>query len=62
MVTTFTAGPGVQTLPVWIFGNMARPQQAPVVNVVAAVLVLVAVIPVYAAQQLSGDTASGGRV
>ncbi|MFI1094903.1 ABC transporter permease [Streptomyces sp. NPDC020917] len=62
VVTTFTAGAGVQTLPVWIFGNLARPQQAPVVNVVAAVLVLLSVIPVYGAQRLSGDTATGGRI
>ncbi len=62
VVTTFTAGAGIQTLPVWIFGNMARPQQAPVVNVVAAVLVLVSVIPIYLAQRLSADTASGGRI
>jgi putative spermidine/putrescine transport system permease protein len=61
VVTTFTAGPGVRTLPVWIFGNMARPQQAPVVNVVAAVLVLVSVVPVSLAQRLSADTAAGGR-
>ncbi|MET8329569.1 ABC transporter permease [Streptomyces sp. NPDC005181] len=62
VVTTFTAGPGVQTLPVWIFSNMARPQQAPVVNVVAAVLVLLSVIPIYLAQRLSSDTASGSRI
>ncbi|MFF2850680.1 ABC transporter permease [Streptomyces sp. NPDC058001] len=62
VVTTFTAGPGVQTLPIWIFSNMARPQQAPVVNVVAAVLVLLSVIPIYFAQRLSSDTASGGRL
>ncbi|KOV59414.1 spermidine/putrescine ABC transporter permease [Streptomyces sp. NRRL WC-3618] len=62
VVTTFTAGPGVQTLPVWIFSNMARLQQAPVVNVVAAVLVLLSVIPVYLAQRLSSDTASGSRI
>lgn len=61
VVTTFTAGPGVQTLPVWIFSNMARPQQAPVVNVVAAVLVLLSVIPIYAAQRLSSDTAATSR-
>jgi putative spermidine/putrescine transport system permease protein len=61
VVTTFTAGPGVQTLPLWIFDNMARPQQAPVVNVVAAVLVLLSVLPVYAAQRLSSDPA-GGRL
>ncbi|MFF0559812.1 ABC transporter permease [Streptomyces sp. NPDC004266] len=62
VVTTFTAGPGVQTLPVWIFNNMTRPQQAPVVNVVAAALVLLSVIPIYAAQRLSSDTPGGGRV
>lgn len=62
VVTTFTAGPGVQTLPIWIFSNMARPQQAPVVNVVAVVLVLLSVIPVYLAQRLSADTAAGSRV
>jgi putative spermidine/putrescine transport system permease protein len=62
VVTTFTAGPGVETLPVWIFGNMTRPQQAPVVNVVAAVLVLLSVVPIYVAQRLSADTATGGRV
>ncbi|MEV8546822.1 ABC transporter permease [Streptomyces sp. NPDC051572] len=62
VVTTFTAGPGVETLPVWIFANMARPQQAPVVNVVAAVLVLLSVVPIYLAQRLSSDTASTGRI
>ncbi|MEU9731777.1 ABC transporter permease [Streptomyces sp. NPDC048002] len=62
VVTTFTAGPGVETLPVWIFNNMTRPQQAPVVNVVAAALVLLSVVPIYIAQRLSADSASGGRV
>lgn len=62
VVTTFTAGAGVETLPIWIFSNMARPQQAPVVNVVAAVLVLLSVIPIYISQRLSADTASGGRL
>ncbi|MEV7031301.1 ABC transporter permease [Streptomyces sp. NPDC093272] len=62
VVTTFTAGPGVQTLPLWIYDNMTRPQQAPVVNVVAAVLVLLSVIPIYLAQRLSADTATGSRV
>ncbi|GGZ06112.1 spermidine/putrescine ABC transporter permease [Streptomyces olivaceoviridis] len=62
IVTTFTAGPGIETLPIWIFGNMTRPQQAPVVNVVAAVLVLLSVIPIYLAQRLSADTATSSRV
>ncbi len=41
---------------------MTRPQQAPVVNVVAAVLVLVSVVPIYLAQRLSADTAASSRV
>ena len=58
VVTTFTAGPTVQTLPIWIFGNLFRPNQAPVINVVAAALTLVAVIPVWLAQRFGGDPAT----
>ncbi|MFE9693158.1 ABC transporter permease [Micromonospora sp. NPDC005806] len=61
IVTTFTAGPGVQTLPIWIFSNLFRPNQAPVINVVAAVLIVASVVPIYLAQRVS-DTASGGRL
>ena len=61
VVTTFTAGPGTQTLPIWIYANLARPNQAPVINVVAAILVLLSTIPVYLAQRLSADT-TGGRL
>jgi putative spermidine/putrescine transport system permease protein len=61
IVTTFTAGPAVQTLPLWIFTNLARPNQAPVVAVVAALLVLVSVVPVWLAQRVSADPA-GGRL
>jgi len=59
VVTTFTAGPQEQTLPIWIFQNLFRPNQAPVVNVVAAVLVLVSAIPIYLAQRLSGGVVAG---
>jgi putative spermidine/putrescine transport system permease protein len=62
IVTTFTLGAGMETLPIWILNNLFRPNQTPVVNVVAAVLVLASTIPVYLAQRLSGDTASGGRL
>ena len=58
VVTTFTAGPTVQTLPIWIFGNLFRPNQAPVINVVAATLTLVAVLPVWLAQRFGGDPAT----
>ena len=61
VVTTFTTAPGLQTLPLWIFDNLFRPNQAPVVNVVAAVLVLVSVVPIWAAHRLSG-TDTGGRL
>ncbi|WP_182904729.1 ABC transporter permease [Microbispora sp. H13382] len=54
IVTTFTAGAGVRTLPIWIFENLFRPNQAPVVNVVAAALILLSVIPIWLAQRLSG--------
>ncbi len=61
VVTTFTAGPGIQTLPIWIYNNLFRPNQAPIVNVVAATLVVLSIIPIYLSQRLSQDTTSGGR-
>jgi putative spermidine/putrescine transport system permease protein len=61
IVTTFTAGPGVQTLPIWIFNNLFRPNQAPVINVVAAVLIVFSIVPIYMAQRVS-DTPAGGRM
>ncbi|MFJ2029471.1 ABC transporter permease [Streptosporangium sp. NPDC087985] len=57
IVTTFTAGAGVRTLPLWIFENLFRPNQAPVVNVVAAALIVLSVVPIYLAQRLSGGDA-----
>jgi putative spermidine/putrescine transport system permease protein len=59
IVTLFTAGPGTQTIPMWIFTSIQRPTQLPVVNVVALVLVLLSVIPVYIAQRITGGEAAG---
>lgn len=59
IVTTFTAGAGDQTLPIWIFTNLTRPNQAPVVNVVAVLLVLISVVPIWLAQRLSEGTVRG---
>ena len=56
IVTTFTAGADQQTLPLWIFNNLFRPNQAPVVNVVAVVLILASVIPIWISQRLAGTT------
>ena len=62
VVTTFTAGPGTPTLPIWIFNNLFRPNQAPVVNVVAVVLIAVSIIPVWLAQRLAGTSAAESRL
>jgi putative spermidine/putrescine transport system permease protein len=64
VVTTFTASAQDQTLPLWIFNNLFRPNQAPIVNVVAAVLILLSAIPIYFAQRVSGsaaETMTGAR-
>ncbi len=53
IVTTFTAGSGVQTLPIFILDNMFRPNQAPIVAVVAVVMILIAIVPIYLAQRLT---------
>jgi putative spermidine/putrescine transport system permease protein len=55
IVTTFTVGPGQDTLPIWIFSNLFRPNQLPVVNVVAVGLILFSVIPVYIAHRLTRE-------
>ena len=55
VVTTFTIGGGVETLPIWILNNLFRPNQAPVVSVIAVVLVVVSVIPIYIAQRIAGS-------
>lgn len=63
IVTTFTLGAGEETLPIWIFRNLFRPTQLPVVDVVALVVVLLSIIPVYLAHRLSSEEggATGGR-
>ena len=53
IVTVFTAGSD-QTLPIWIFANLARPNELPVINVVALVVIVISIIPVWAAQKLAG--------
>jgi putative spermidine/putrescine transport system permease protein len=56
VVTIFTAPPGVDTIPLWILKEMARPTQASVVNVVATVIIVLSLIPVYVSQRLSRST------
>jgi putative spermidine/putrescine transport system permease protein len=56
IVTTFTAGADQQTLPLWIFNNLFRPHQGPVVNVVAVVLIVASFLPIWISQRLAGTT------
>jgi putative spermidine/putrescine transport system permease protein len=59
IVTTFTAGQQ-QTLPIWIFANLSRPRQLPIVNVVAVLAILLSLIPVWIAQRITTDPVSAG--
>jgi putative spermidine/putrescine transport system permease protein len=58
IVTNFLAGAGVQTLPIWIFSNYTRPNQLPLVNVAAVLVLLLSIIPVWLASRLTADPAS----
>jgi putative spermidine/putrescine transport system permease protein len=60
IVTNFTAGAGTQTIPMWILAAIQRPNELPVVNVVALVLIVFSVVPVYIATRLSSG-AVGAR-
>ena len=53
VVTTFTAGAGVMTLPQWILGAIARPNNVPQVNVMATFVMLVSIPVAWLAQKLS---------
>ena len=55
VVTTFTAGAGLETLPIWIFKNLSRGDQQPIVTVVATAVMLLSIIPVWIAIRLTSD-------
>jgi putative spermidine/putrescine transport system permease protein len=55
IVTTFTIGAGEETLPIWIFHNLFRSQQRPIVNAVAVIVVLISILPVYLAHRLTRE-------
>jgi putative spermidine/putrescine transport system permease protein len=54
IVTNFTSGTEL-TLPKFIFNNLRRVPQRPIVNVVAFVIVVASLIPVYVAQRLTQE-------
>src|SRR6185369_969057 len=55
IVTTFTAGQQ-QTLPIWMLGELLRPRQRPVTNVVAVFVILLTFGPILMAYYLTRDT------
>src|SRR3954467_126114 len=61
IVTNFTIGAGEQTLPIWIYSNLFRPNNLPIVNVVAVLVVLLSIIPVYLAHRLTREESISSR-
>ena len=61
IVTNFTIGAGEQTLPIWIYTNLFRPHNLPIVNVVAVLVVLLSIIPVYLAHRLTREEGIAAR-
>jgi putative spermidine/putrescine transport system permease protein len=63
IVTTFTIGAGEETLPIWIYRNLFRPNQLPIVDAVAVIVILISIIPVYLAHRLSSEEGgvAGGK-
>jgi putative spermidine/putrescine transport system permease protein len=55
IVTRFTSGADVETLPIWIFNNLFRSSQLPIINVVAVLVIVISIIPVYLAHRLTRD-------
>jgi putative spermidine/putrescine transport system permease protein len=64
IVTTFTIGASEETLPIWIFRNLFRPHELPIVDAVAVIVILISIVPVYLAHRLTreegGAAARGG--
>lgn len=58
VVTTFTAGAGVETLPQWILNNFSRPNVLPYVTVVATVVMVISIPLAWFAQRLSDGVES----
>lgn len=53
VVTTFTAGAGIQTLPQWILNNFSRPNVLPYVTVVATIVMITSLPIAWLAQRLA---------
>ena len=61
VVTTFTAGSGYLTLPQWILANISRPNNVPLVNVMATFVMVVSIPLAWLAQRLGDPDAGNAR-
>jgi putative spermidine/putrescine transport system permease protein len=61
IVTNFTSGSEI-TLPKWIFNAIRLPRNRPEANAVAALVMLLSLIPVYLAQRLAGGGSERGAI
>jgi len=59
VVTTFTSGPGIETLPQWIFNRIGRSSEVNLVNVMATFVMLVSIPLAWLAQRLSDGPSVG---
>jgi putative spermidine/putrescine transport system permease protein len=59
IVTKFVAGTD-STIPIWIYDHLRQPNQRPIVNVVALLLILLSTIPVYLSQRIAGAESTAG--
>ena len=58
IVTVFTSG-AQQTLPIWFFAALARPDDLPIVNVVALFVLVASIVPIYIAVRLGSAGGAG---
>ncbi|MBI3648144.1 MAG: ABC transporter permease [Actinobacteria bacterium] len=57
--TLYLAGT-TQTLPLWIFNHIRLPVDRPIVNVVAMLVLIASIVPVWIAQRLAGGAEGEG--
>jgi len=60
IVTLFTAG-HQKTLPIWFYGELFRPRERPITNVVAVIVILVTLLPILLAYYLTRPDEESSR-
>ncbi len=60
IVTVFTNGLENKTLPIWIYDQMFKPRERPITNVAAVLVMVITLVPVFAAYYLTRDAEHTG--